>query len=94
MNENREIKIRVLPFEFFVPRRILNSLWSVVIIKFHRILNRDGINQNIGGIIRIPMNTLVQFRDKLKFVEGSNDEKRFAIIFNWRINYFFVFLMI
>lgn len=81
IKENNDTKISVLPLEFF-PRRILNSLWSVFTIKFQIILSRDGINQNTGGIKIKPINLLIQFNDKLKLVDGSKDENRFAIIFN------------
>lgn len=66
----------------FGPINTLNSLCNVEITKFHNMLIRDGINQNIGGIIISPKNVLIQFRDEFQFVEGSKDENKLAIIFN------------
>lgn len=43
--ENSEMKIRVLPFILGVPIKILNSVWSVLVILFHKIEEGDGINQ-------------------------------------------------
>ena len=78
---NNEIKmsVRVL---FLGPRRVRNSLCKVNKILFHKILFRDGVNQNEGGIIKIPIIILVQFIEVFQFVEGSKDANRFAIIFN------------
>lgn len=64
------------------PKRVLNSLWSVDVILIHKILGREGISQNIGGIINSPTKVLSQLIDEFQFVEGSKDEKRFAIIFS------------
>lgn len=80
--ENREMKIRVLPFILLIFSRILNSLCSVDVILTHIKLIRDGINQNILGKNNKPRSTLDQFRDKLVLVAGSKVEKRFLIIFN------------
>lgn len=83
ISENSEIKIKVLPLCPVGPNRVLNSLWRVKRILFHRILYRDGINQNIEGIIINPMKVLIQLIDKLKILdEGSNTENKFVIIFN------------
>lgn len=76
------MKIRVLPWDLLFLIKILNSLCNVIIIEVHKIWSREGINQNIGGIIIIPINVLSQFNDKLKFVEGSKVENKFIIIFN------------
>jgi hypothetical protein len=79
---NKEIKIKVLPKCPVVPRSILNSLCKLIIILFQIILYREGINQYIDGINNRPRKVLNQFNDKLKiFVEGSNTENRFVIIF-------------
>lgn len=80
IKENKEINNKVLPFTGI---RILNSLWRIKIILFQIILIREGTNQNIGGIIKINKIDLNQFSFKLKFVEGSNDENKFIIIFNY-----------
>jgi hypothetical protein len=54
----------------------------MVISLIHSIFIREGISQNIGGIIKIPSMTLIQFKEKFKFVIGSKVENRLAIIFN------------
>lgn len=54
------------------------------------IVNRDGINQYIDGIIKIPIRDLNQFRDKWKFVVGSKEENKFAIIFNNKVTLIFL----
>lgn len=82
MNENREMKINVLPFILLIFKRILNSLCSVDVILIHIRLIRDGINQNILGRNMSPRRLLVQFRDKLVLVAGSNVENKFVIIFS------------
>ena len=86
-------KINVLPLEFF-PKRILNSLCKVLIIMTQNICGREGVSQNIGGIIVNPRKILNQFMDRLKFVEGSKEEKRFAIIFRSILVYFFVYFFL
>ena len=82
IKENKEIKIKVLPLNLLCLIKFLNSLCKVKIILIHNIFNRLGINQNMGGIIKIPIIILIQFNDKLKLVLGSKVENRFAIIFN------------
>ena len=62
--------------------KILNSLWSIIIIRIHAIFIRDGINQYIDGIKKINKIVLIQFIDKYENVVGSKEEKRFIIIFN------------
>lgn len=54
-------------------------------IKIQIWFHRDGTNQKRGGIIIIIINDLTQFNDKVDElkVEGSNEENRFAIIFNF-----------
>lgn len=80
--ENNLIKIRVAPFKDG-DKRILNSLWRVIIILYHIILYRDGINQNIGGIINNPIIVLIQFNEKFRILEvGSKTENKLVIIFN------------
>lgn len=80
--EKREMKIKVLPFILLIFKRILNSLWSVVVILIHIKLIRDGINQNILGRNISPNKTLIQFNERFVLVEGSKVENRFVIIFN------------
>ena len=82
INENSEIKIRVLPFILLIFNNTLNSLWRVEVIFTHAKLIRDGISQNIDGRKIIPRVTLNQFNDKFVLVAGSNVENRFVIIFN------------
>lgn len=80
--ENKEIKIKVVPFKFELLIKILNSLCKVIIILIQIIVKREGINQYIDGKIKIPIKALNQLSDKLKFVVGSKEENKFAIIFN------------
>lgn len=83
MNENSEIKIKVLPLWLKVPNKVLNSVCKVLIILIQININRDGINQKEIGIISNPKNVLIQFNDKLKIlVDGSNVENKLVIIFN------------
>lgn len=95
INENNEIKIKELPACPLVLNNVLNSLWSVNKILFQIIWYREGMNQNIGGIIKIPKNVLIQFNERLKMlVEGSKTENKFVIIFSLMVNYlFFVFVI-
>lgn len=51
-------------------------------ILFQSIWWREGINQKEAGINIKPSIVLIQFNDKLKFVDGSNLENKFAIIFS------------
>lgn len=83
INLKRETKIKVLPLKSFVLIIFLNSWWRVIVSLIQIIFIREGINQNIGGIIKIPKVILIQFKENFKFVVGSNVEKRLAIIFNW-----------
>lgn len=85
IRENKEINNKVLPL---IGIRILNSLWRIKTILFQIILIREGINQNIGGIRKINKIDLNQFNLKLKFVEGSKDENKFIIIFNYLIFFY------
>lgn len=81
--ENSEININVLPLCCVVPRRVLNSLCRVSNVLFNNSLYRDGIIQNIDGMINSPINVLIQFRDSLNTLdEGSKTEKRLFIIFS------------
>ena len=45
INENKEINIKEFPFLLFGPNNVLNSLCSVVKIKFHIMFIREGKNQ-------------------------------------------------
>lgn len=54
----------------------------MVVILFHRIVDRDGINQNLDGIIINPIVVLNQFNDIDQLDEGSKEENRFIIIFS------------
>jgi hypothetical protein len=54
----------------------------VVVILFHKIIGRDGINQNLDGIIISPIAVLNQFNDIDQLDEGSKEENRFIIIFS------------
>lgn len=46
---------------------------------------RDGMSQNIEGIIINPRKVLNQFKEKLKILEeGSNTENKLVIIFSLR----------
>jgi hypothetical protein len=44
---------------------------------------REGINQKFNGKKIKIKNELVQFKDKLKIVDGSKTENRLVIIFNF-----------
>lgn len=81
INLNKEINIRVDPL-IEGPIKVLNSLWRALIILIHRILIREGINQNDDGMTSIPIMVLSQFKDIFQLVEGSKEENKFAIIFN------------
>lgn len=82
IKEKRDTNIKVLPLILKFLIKILYSLCKVIIILIHKIFNREGISQNIEGIIKIPIKDLNQFNDKLKFVAGSKEENKLAIIFN------------
>jgi len=75
------MNIKVNPLELFF-NKFLNSLCNFKLILFHSNLVRDGMNQNIGGMIINPIIVLVQFKDIFQFDEGSKDENKFIIIFN------------
>lgn len=72
------------------PNKVLNSLCKVKIILFQIILWREGIIQNIEGIINNPIKVLNQFNEKFMFVEGSNTENKLVIIFNLKMVDFFL----
>lgn len=75
--------MKVDPLAPIGPNRVLNSLWRVNKILFQKIWYREGINQYIEGIIKIPKKVLNQFSERLKILEeGSNTENKFVIIFN------------
>ena len=85
---NKLIKIKVLPLNPLFPNSVLNSLCSVIIIIFHKNINREGINQNDTGIIKNPINVLNQFNENEKIeVDGSNTENKFIIIFNLNMRF-------
>lgn len=87
-NEKIEIKINVDPFNLFGPNKFLNSIWSLEIIKFHKIKCRFGINQKENGKNNNPNIVLIQFNGILnKLVEGSKIENKLLIIFKY---YFFL----
>lgn len=69
-------------FKLEFPNKFLNSLWSLIIIKFQKKNNRLGKNQNEYGINIKPINVLNQFNDKFnKLVDGSKIENKLFIIF-------------
>lgn len=80
IKKKREIKIKVLPFAEFLSK-ILNSLWRVNEILIHKKFQREGINQYIEGIKRIPKIVLSQLSDR-SLEEGSNLLNRLVIIFS------------
>lgn len=83
INENKEIKIKVLPLWELGPSKGLNSLCKVSKILFQIILYREGISQYKEGINKSPTIVDNQFNDKLKILEeGSNTENKLVIIFN------------
>jgi len=81
INENSEIKIKVPPLEVG-PRRVLNSLCKVWVILIHSNIKRDGINQNVAGIMIKHIILLIQLIDICQFEEGSKEENKFIIIFS------------
>jgi hypothetical protein len=82
--ENNDVNISVLPLLiFFVPRSVLSSSCIFFIVLFHAALFRDGIIHILVGMINSPNIVLNQFIDVLNmFVDGSNTENRFLIIFS------------
>lgn len=81
--ENNEINKKVLPWCLFSPNKVLNSLFNVKVILFHKIWYREGINQKVIGINIIPKIVLIQFNEKfIIVVEGSNTENKLVIIFS------------
>lgn len=63
------------------PKSVLNSMWSLLTIKFKKILNLLGVTQYNGAKIKIKTIALIQFKGKLNEEEGSNTENKFVIIF-------------
>lgn len=90
INVNIEIKIKEVPLKFCVLIRVLNSLCKIIIILIHNKLIREGINQYLGGSNKIPIQALIQFIERLKFVVGSKVENKFVIIFNLNLIWFLV----
>lgn len=73
--------IRVVPV-CDVPNKILNSLWSVLVIKFHNNDHREGIIQYIIGKNITPRKVDNQLSGILIRLEvGSKTENKFVIIF-------------
>jgi hypothetical protein len=81
---NSDVKINEFPlFSFPFLRMVFISWWSLFISRLIIILFRDGINQTLVGINRIPIAVLIQFSDKLLIsVAGSKIENRLLIIFS------------
>jgi len=78
---NKEIKIKEDPWKEETPKRVLNSLWSLIRIDFIKIENLFGKNQNTGIkniTIKIDLN---QFEGRLKLAEGSKTLNKLVIIF-------------
>lgn len=75
--------IKIIKFIAEYLRIILNSLIKNLKIIFHIIINREGINQNWNGKIKIINLILNQFNDNFILVEGSKIENKFIIIFNF-----------
>lgn len=94
--ENNDVNIRVLPLlVFFVSRSVLSSSCIFFIVLFHAVLFRDGIVHILVGMVINPSIVLNQFIDVLNiFVDGSNTENRFLIIFSLFFLLVWVFLMI
>lgn len=60
-------------------------MWRVSKIFDQKNIKREGITQNDKGKIKKPKKVLIQLKEKLKIEEeGSNTEKRFIIIFNYK----------
>ena len=73
----------VLPLCEVGPRRVLNSLWRVLVILFQIIKIREGINQYMLGIMINAISAAVQFNERFMILdEGSKTEKRLVIIFS------------
>jgi hypothetical protein len=82
------MKIKVVPLNAEIPKRVLNSWCKVKKILFQNIEIREGIIQNIKGKDINPITVLIQFSENLKIlVEGSKIENKFIIIF--KICYFY-----
>jgi hypothetical protein len=82
MNRNSGINSKVI-FEFLLPVKILNSLCRIIIIFSGNWLNRDGINQKVGGKIMINRKVLDQFSDQfINDLDGSKMENKLVIIFS------------
>lgn len=91
--ENSEMKMKVLPLWPFGARSVLNSLFKVRRILFHKIWWREGISQNMGGIRASPRKVLIQLRERPKMLEeGSKTENRFVIIFTEERKFYFLIL--
>lgn len=77
---NKEInnKVFLLSWDF---SKILNSLFNIEKIFIQSIFIREGINHIEKGISENPKIVLIQLRENIGSVDGSNDENRFVIIF-------------
>jgi len=64
--------------------RVLNSLCKIIIKLFQKVNHRDCKNQYLCGIKKINIKILNQFNDIYKLVDGSKDENKFLIIFNYK----------
>lgn len=89
---NREInnKLKLLLFFLIIILNSLNKLFKIFeYIRFKLF----GINQNKFGIRKINKNIDIQFKEKFKiiFVDGSNIENKFIIIFNLIFFYLFFY---
>ena len=80
-NKKTEIIIRLI-FIFFFLMLVINSEFSLSYKIVNIMVIREGVVQILGGIIINPIIVLYQFIDKLILVDGSNEEKRLAIIFS------------
>lgn len=73
--------IKIIKFDIEYLVITLNSLIKNLKIICHIIMNREGINQNWNGKIKIIKLILSQFKENFILVDGSKIENRFIIIF-------------
>jgi len=83
INIKIEMKMNEEPWNDVGPKSILNSIWSFIIVFLVINVNFLGIIQKAGMINEMIVKELIQFKDILDLVEGSNTLNKLVIIFNF-----------
>lgn len=82
ISPNKEINIKVWPWDATGPTKVLNSVWSWVLTSWNTFKWRLDWVQNAQGKMTNPKKEDNQLRESPKDATGSKIENKLAIIFN------------